>query len=196
MPINLYKNGLFEDFIGDKTLHGGETKALHHFPREHYLNLSRKFPLLKHLLSPGSIGENISSVGVTEGDLHLGDVFRVGSARVQLSEPRKPCWKIDARYQQQGVATFMFTNGITGWYYRILEEGEISPKDELKLEHREKKNPTLLEFQTIIASQRPEPAILEAYACIDSLSKNISEKLVERARWLTKNTVKENGTLI
>jgi len=187
-PVRLSKRGLLNDFIGDKTIHGGVTKALHHFPSEHYATLSQNFPLLKPIFCPGSIGENMSSTGVTERNIHLGDIFSLGSAKVQLSEPRKPCWKIDARYAQQGIAAFMFTNGISGWYYCVVEEGEISPGDELKLEHRVEKNPSLLEYQEVITALRPNPMTLREFSQIDSLPKDVARRLIERAEWLSRNS--------
>ena len=107
---------------------------------------------------------------------------------MQLSEPRKPCWKIDARYAQQGVAAFMFTNSISGWYYCVLEEGKVSLGDELKLEHRVERNPSLLEYQKVITALRPNPMTLRKFSQIDSLSNDVARRLIERAEWLSRNS--------
>ncbi|MDP1610119.1 MAG: MOSC domain-containing protein [Sulfuritalea sp.] len=95
-PRLLTVEGLAGDAQADRRAHGGGGKALHHYPAEHYARLAAAFPEAQHL-APGGLGENLSTRGVTEEDICIGDVFRLGGARIQVSQPRTPCWKIDRR---------------------------------------------------------------------------------------------------
>jgi MOSC domain-containing protein YiiM len=183
-PIKVTCNGIEGDFIGDKVVHGGQEKALHHFPADHYQELSNAFPNLVELLIPGSIGENLSSFGCVEHDICISDIFSIGSVIVQISQPRKPCWKIDEKYSYRGVATLMHKRGLCGWYYRVLEEGVIASNDRIKLVQREKNAPTLKEFLAVTSASRPNPELLEQFSEINGLSGEIIQQLSDRANWL------------
>ena len=119
--------GLAGDAQADRRVHGGPEKALHQYPVAHYARLATAFPDAAPLLVPGSIGENLSVPGWDETNVRIGDVFRFGDARIQVSQPRSPCWKIDRRYGTQGMARHISEHGLTGWYFRVLEEGEVAP---------------------------------------------------------------------
>src|SRR3546814_11858424 len=100
-------------------LHGGPEKALHHFPARNYALFAPRFPEIAAQFVPGSIGENFSTDEWTEEEVCIGDVYALGSARIQLNQPRSPCWKIDARYGVDGLTQFVADQGVAGWYYRV-----------------------------------------------------------------------------
>ena len=126
-PVWLGIEGLAGDAQADRRVHGGPEKALHQYPVAHYARLAQAFPQAAALLVRGSIGENLSVDGWDEGNVCIGDVFRLGGARIQVSQPRSPCWKIDRRYGVSGMTQFIGEQGLTGWYFRVLEEGEVAP---------------------------------------------------------------------
>ena len=126
-PAWLGREGLTGDAQADRRVHGGIEKALHQYPVAHYARLAAAFPHAAALLVRGSMGENLSVAGWDEGNVCIGDVFRLGDARIQVSQPRSPCWKIDRRYSQDGMAKLIAAEGLTGWYFRVLEEGEVGP---------------------------------------------------------------------
>lgn len=133
-PLLTTRLGLAGDEQADKRVHGGEEKAIHHFPAEHYDNLKTLLPDLSTGI--GSFGENLSSLGITEKDVCIGDVFSLGSSVLQLSQGRQPCWKLNVRFQHKQMAKTIQEHGWTGWYYRVLTEGEISSGSELTLIER------------------------------------------------------------
>jgi MOSC domain-containing protein YiiM len=98
--------------------------------REHHEALARAFPEARHLV-PGGLGENLSTAGITEDIACIGDVFALGTARLQIAQPRTPCWKIDARCGVEGVAAHVAEHGIAGWYFRVLAPGECAAGDAL-----------------------------------------------------------------
>ncbi len=126
-PVWLGREGLAGDAQADRRVHGGPEKALHQYPVAHYARLAAAFPDVAALLVRGSMGENLSVSGWDEDKVCIGDVFRSGDARIQVSQPRSPCWKIDRRYGVVGMMQRIGEQGLTGWYFRVLDEGEVGP---------------------------------------------------------------------
>ena len=182
----LTAQGLTGDAQADRSVHGGPGKALHHYPAEHYVRLAAAFPSARHL-TPGGLGENLSTRGLTEDDVCIGDVFRLGDARIQVSQPRTPCWKIDHRTGQDGVAAFIAEHGLAGWYYRVLEAGEVAVGDWLEHLERPGQTLTLAEFRRVIAAPRPSVEALLRAALAPGLDGQWAGRLGQRAEWLRNN---------
>ena len=122
-PVQVGIEGITIDAQADRRVHGGPEKAVHHFPAKNLERLRAAFPELAAQLVPGSFGENLSTSDWDESDVCIGDVLRAGSVRLQLNQPRSPCWKIDARFGVDGMTKFVTEQGISGWYYRVLQPG-------------------------------------------------------------------------
>lgn len=134
--LRLSFNGLEGDEQGDTTFHGGPEKAVHHYPSEHYALWRARLPACAVPFVPGAVGENIGTSGMTEQTVCIGDVYRLGSALVQVSQGRQPCWKLNRHLQYQDAALTMQTLGATGWYYRVLREGFVTLGDVIELAER------------------------------------------------------------
>lgn len=186
-PCLLTTEGLVGDAQADRRAHGGAGKALHHYPFEHYTRLAAAFPEARHL-APGGLGENISTRRLTEAEVCIGDVFRLGSARIQVSQPRTPCWKIDRRTGCEGVAAFIAEHGLAGWYYRVIEAGELAPGDALEHLERPADAVSLAEFWRVIHVRRPPIEALLRLAYASGLDAQWTGKLTQRAEWLRNNT--------
>lgn len=128
--------GLEGDAQADLKNHGGPDKALHHYPLEHYAIWCQELPEKAGLLIPGGFGENLSTGFLTEDTVCLGDIFTLGSAVVQVSQGRKPCWKLNVRFGVEDMARRVQDTGRTGWYYRVLEEGDVAAGEPLTLVER------------------------------------------------------------
>ena len=135
-PVLLRRNGFQGDAHGDTVRHGGPEKAVHHYPFDHYANWKSEIGSHALLDRPGAFGENVSTTGLTEADVAIGDIFRLGHALVQVSQGRQPCWKLNERFADIRMARGVQVSGRTGWYYRVLEEGIVSPDDGLQLVER------------------------------------------------------------
>ncbi len=129
--VHLGREGLAADAQGDRRRHGGVEKALHHYPLDHYAAWREEIGARPVLSGPGAFGENLSSRGLTEADVAIGDVFRLGAALVEVSQGRQPCWKLNHRFGVPDMAARVQASGRTGWYYRVLEEGLVAPGDAL-----------------------------------------------------------------
>ena len=127
--------GLADDEQGDTVHHGGPEKAIHHYPYDHYPRWSEEVSTTL-LACPGAFGENISTLGMTERDVCLGDIYRLGSATVQVSQGRQPCWRLNHRFERPTMAREVQTTGRTGWYYRVREPGVVAEGDDIVLLER------------------------------------------------------------
>ncbi|WP_273456430.1 MOSC domain-containing protein [Nevskia ramosa] len=179
--------GLVGDAQADRKVHGGPEKALHHFPLETHARLAALFPEAAATLVAGALGENISTSGIEEKDVCIGDVFTLGSVRVQLCQPRTPCWKIEARHGVDGMTRAVADAGIAGWYYRVLEPGMVAVGDRFELIDRVPEAPTLVRFWEIVHAHRPPLADLEALRDVPGLASNWQSKLAQRIDWLRRN---------
>ena len=130
--------GLEGDQQGDPRHHGGPEKALHHYPRDHYPGWRAELAEqgaagIAVLDAPGAFGENLSTQGLTEADICIGDRFRLGTALVEVSQARQPCFKLNHRFGYPGMSRAVQQSLRTGWYYRVLEDGEAGAGDTLAL---------------------------------------------------------------
>ncbi len=128
--------GLVGDQQADRTVHGGVDKAIHHYPADHYDWWRGQLGDHALLGAPGAFGENISTSGLDEQAVCLGDRFRLGTALVEVSQARQPCWKLDHRFGAKGVMAAVVTTRRSGWYYRVLETGQVRAGDDLELVER------------------------------------------------------------
>lgn len=179
--------GFTADQQADRRVHGGPEKAIHLYPAAHYAKLAERFPEAASLLIPGSNGENISTPDLTEADVRIGDIYRLGSARLQVCQPRNPCWKIDERYSSEGMAAFIAEHRLTGWYWRVIAPGYCIPGDELELDTPASNAPTLADAMLLWQNHRPALAELEQLAATPGIATQWQSKMEQRMQWLRKN---------
>lgn len=132
--VSVTASGLQGDEQGDKLYHGGPDKAVHHYPSEHYAIWRAQFgDDAASRFCPGGFGENISTSGWTEHKVCIGDVFMLGTAILQVTQARQPCWKLNLRFENNHMASIVQNSLCTGWYYRVLQAGSVAPGDSLRL---------------------------------------------------------------
>lgn len=125
--VHLTRLGLEGDFQADPRYHGGPEKAVYLYPSEHYPHFREL--LSRPELSPGFFGENFTTEGLLEDDVNVGDVFRVGTAVLQVTTPRSPCFKLGAKVgSPRFIKTFLESRRL-GFYLAVLEEGEVGAGD-------------------------------------------------------------------
>lgn len=162
--------GFAGDEQADRSVHGGPEKALHHYPADHYTHWAAQWPEHAGRLVAGGFGENVSTVGLTEADVCLGDRFRIGTALVEICQGRQPCWKLPAHTGIDEMAVAMQKSGRTGWYYRVLEEGRIAVGDAMELVARPLPDWPLDRIVAARFDPRLDPAIAAAIAALPPLS--------------------------
>ncbi|MGI2171909.1 MOSC domain-containing protein [Shewanella sp. MF05960] len=130
---------LFDRVVGnceaDPKHHGGLDRVLHHFPREHY-GQYRRWDLMSSFKDAPLMGENISTVGVKETHVNIGDIVQIGDVTLQVTQPRSPCFKLNLQFEHPKFALAMQESRMCGWFYRVLSEGVIRPSDSICLIER------------------------------------------------------------
>ena len=132
--------GLVGDQQADLRVHGGADKAVYCYPIEHYARWREMLRGKEDLLVPGGFGENLTTQGLDEGQVCVGDIFQIGRARVQVTQPRQPCFKLALRFEDPQMIKAMVRNGLSGWYLRVLEPGSLEAGASIELLDRP--NPT------------------------------------------------------
>jgi MOSC domain-containing protein YiiM len=132
--VFLSKQGLEGDGVGDPRHHGGEDKAVCVYSMDHYPYWGTTFDIT---MPAAAFGENLSVEGLREGDICIGDVYRIGTAVVQVSQPRQPCGTLAARYGRNDLIKLVADSGMTGLYFRVLAEGLVQAGDVISLVERD-----------------------------------------------------------
>ncbi|HEX5946547.1 MAG TPA: MOSC domain-containing protein [Acidimicrobiales bacterium] len=137
--LALGTTNLAGDRQADLRVHGGPDKAVYVYPTEHYPTWRAE----GFAVEVGGLGENVALAGVTERDVLLGDVWRWGDARLQVSQPRSPCYKLALHAGRKDIGPRMIETGRTGWYLRVLETGTVPTGGEFVLDHRDDGAPSV-----------------------------------------------------
>jgi MOSC domain-containing protein YiiM len=180
-PIHIGERGLVSDDQVDRVHHGFPAMALHHFPHETYAWLRHHFGALPRLAGPGSMGENISTLGLTEHDVCIGDRFRLGSAVIEVTQPRQPCATIEQHLGAKGVVKALVAAARSGWFYRVLEPGEAQAGDSLALIERGHTQWSVARaFLATYGSARAPDAELEELAALERASDRLVQDIAKR----------------
>ncbi|MCX6593718.1 MAG: MOSC domain-containing protein [Acidobacteria bacterium] len=142
-PVWLGTFNLAGDEQADLRVHGGRDKAVMVYPGAHYEKWNAEIGLG---LGPGAVGENFTVAGLDEETVHLGDQYEIGEAKVEVSQPRQPCWKLAQKWNRPDLPKRVVQTGRTGWYFRVLQEGEVAAGDQLKLLHRDADAPSIAQM--------------------------------------------------
>ena len=159
--------GIKGDVQVDKRYHGGPDKALHQYALTSYRRIIEVYTELNGVALPGSMGENITIDAMAEASVCIGDIYRFGAVLVQVSEPRRPCWKINAKFKQSNLSEFVEGERITGWYYRVLEAGDIILGDAVQLIDRPNPLVNIDDFNRVF--NMASPSVAELTTLIDSV---------------------------
>lgn len=178
-PVNgavwLGPTGFEGDEVANKEAHGGPDKALHHYALDHYPWWRARLGDHPLLDAPGAFGENLSTEGLVETELRIGDRFRLGDALVELSHGRQPCWKLDHRFGVKGrdsVMAAIVASGRCGFYYRVLEPGMVAPGDTMALtECGDERWSVARAFALLVGGgHKAEPAAVRELATLPALA--------------------------
>lgn len=175
-PIALGSCTLEGDKVADTRHHGTPDMALCAYPLSHYAKWNTEFG---SALEAGNVGENVTVDGLDEDQICIGDTFQLGTARIQVSQPRFPCYKQERRTGLEGFLKAVFATGRTGWYFRVLEQGTIQAGDSLTL--LERPLPDITVATVNAAMFDPAPADVRArLSALELLSESWREALANR----------------
>lgn len=179
-PLFAHFTGFSGDEVADTVHHGGVDKAIFTNSYENYAHWASF--LEQKSLPFGALAENLTITGLHEQSVMLGEVHQIGTAILQVSQPRKPCWKISRRWNHIAFTNEIFTSGLTGWYYKVLQEGLIGSDDEVKV--IQQKTPQISILKANEAFREPEKykSILETILDIPSLASSYQESIEKRLK--------------
>lgn len=140
------------DRQSDLTVHGGVHKAVYGYPSEHYPFWRSEFPELA--LPWGALGENLTTEGLLETEVRIGDRFRIGSVELRVTQPRMPCYKFGIRFGREEALKRMLETGFSGFYFAVEREGELGAGDPIELLSRNDASMTVREISSLYASDR------------------------------------------
>jgi MOSC domain-containing protein YiiM len=158
-PVQVSRLNLAGDRQADLSVHGGPDKAVYVYPSEHYPYWREELP--GAALPWGAFGENLTTEGVSETGLRVGDVLRIGSAEFVVTQPRLPCYKLNARFQRPDMVKRFLRSRRTGFYLAVMKEGQLSAGDEIELVPTDRSAVTVPEVVTLYTSRTDNGELLE-----------------------------------
>jgi MOSC domain-containing protein YiiM len=159
--------GLSGDEQADLTVHGGLDKAVYVYPGEHYASWERS--LGQGSLPPGSFGENLTTEGLTEEQVYIGDIFAVGDALLQVTQPRSPCYKLQIRFNRPDAVALFVKKGWPGWYVSVLKAGALSPGDLVSRVGRKQEDISVADVWALSFTRRADPVTVRKIEALDWL---------------------------
>nr|WP_298928695.1 MOSC domain-containing protein [uncultured Erythrobacter sp.] len=180
--VQILEEGFAPDEQADRRVHGGPEMALHLYPLDHHAFWREQLGAIDLLDEPGAFGSNLAVSDLTEDDVYIGDRFKLGTALIEISQPRQPCWKIEHRFEpfanSKGMVAKIVSSGRCGWYFRVIETGDTQAGDSLERVQIGDANWSVARaFRAIIGGKGSQDELAELSELI-----TLSPKMREKAR--------------
>ncbi len=172
--VRLHGLNLEGDRQADLTVHGGQDKAVYVYPSEHYSFWKKELPGVD--LPWGAFGENFTTQGLFETDVCLGDRFAIGTAEVVVTQPRLPCFKMNLKFDRGDMVKRFLASRRTGFYFRVLREGEVGAGDEIRLVHRDENRVSISDALGIYLHDFDSSELLQRALSVEYLSASWREE--------------------
>jgi MOSC domain-containing protein YiiM len=169
-PVRAHALGLEGDEVANTRVHGGPEKAVYAYSAENYPRWVADHPHHGERLVPGGFGENLLIEGLDETSAHVGERWRIGTALVEICQPRQPCATLARWFDDPRMVKAMVGNGRSGWYLRVIEDGSLQAGDELVLEHRPEGAWSIARVLDVSYRNPPDPDELDALALAPGLA--------------------------
>ncbi|MBW4692091.1 MAG: MOSC domain-containing protein [Lyngbya sp. HA4199-MV5] len=168
------------DGQADLTVHGGSEKAVYVYPLEHYDYWRSELPDTE--LTMGNFGENFTTTGLKEEELNIGDRFQIGTVQLMITQPRMPCYKLGIRFGRPDMVKHFLASRRTGFYFSVLQEGEVGAGDILELVSRDVNNITVADITQLYVREQNNPELLNRAAQLEALPKSWRDYFQEQLR--------------
>jgi MOSC domain-containing protein YiiM len=168
--VRVRRHQLEGDAQADLRVHGGEHKAVYAYPFEHYAHWERE--LGRSGFAPGMFGENLTTAGLLETELFVGDVLRIGSAVLQVTQPRMPCAKLGHKFARPQFIKEFLVSGRSGFYLRVVEEGELAAGDAVEFVRRDPNGVTVRALLGLTDLNEINPALAARAVQVEALPPN------------------------
>ncbi|MGO9864688.1 MAG: MOSC domain-containing protein [Terriglobales bacterium] len=192
--VRLRTTNLDGDGQADLRVHGGRNKAVYGYPSEHYTAWKAELPDLLDLDRDwGAFGENFTTAGLLETAVFIGDRYRVGSAVVMVTTPRQPCHKLAAKFQRDDMIERFTRSGRCGFYFSVVEEGEVGAGDEFEFLGREEITLSIAQLNSLYTAKSPDREMLQRSLLIKNLPEGWRERFRARLADLDDRKLGGNG---
>ncbi|MBI2421575.1 MAG: MOSC domain-containing protein [Candidatus Hydrogenedentes bacterium] len=176
-PVHVGARSIEGDVQVDLRYHGGIDKAVYGYPSEHYAHWATvqgvdAFPW-------GQFGENLSTRGLLESSVHIGDIYQIGAAHLQVTQPRVPCFKLGIKMGSAAFVKKFLDSQFSGFYFRVVEEGAVQAGDTIELLERDPRSMSLIDIHTLHFKDTKNRTGLERAVAITGLSDVWREELQE-----------------
>ncbi|XGV98348.1 MAG: MOSC domain-containing protein [Leptolyngbya sp. BL-A-14] len=168
------------DGQADLTVHGGLEKAVYVYPLEHYDYWRSELPDTE--LTMGSFGENFTVTGFKEEELNIGDRFQIGDVKLMVTQPRMPCYKLGIRFGRPDMVKRFLASRRTGFYFSVLQEGEVGAGDTLELVSRDSNNITVADITQLYTREKTDPELLHRATQLEALPASWRDYFQEQRR--------------
>ena len=165
--VPLRRTNLDGDRQADLRVHGGPDKAVYAYPSEYYELWSRERPEL--LVRPGAFGENLTTDGLVDDDVSVGDRFRIGTAELVVTQPRLPCFKLGIKMGRDEFVLEFLERGLLGFYFAVVREGEVAAGDPIVELQRDPRGFRVTEIARLYAGDRSDVDAMRRAAELDVL---------------------------
>lgn len=155
------------DRQADLTVHGGLDKAVYAYPVEHYDYWQSELPGVD--LPWGMFGENLTTAGLLEHAVNIGDRFRIGSAELMVTQPRMPCYKLGIKFGRRDIVKQFLDSQLTGFYFSVLQEGTVAAGDAIELISRDENNITVTDVTQLYARKVDSLTMLQRTIKLEAL---------------------------
>ncbi|USD25615.1 MOSC domain-containing protein [Flagellimonas marinaquae] len=174
-PILLESTDVKGDSVIDRKHHGGIYKAAYLFSADRYAYWKEKYPDLEW--NWGMFGENLTIQGLDESQIRIGSIYRLGTALVQITQPREPCYKLGIRFKDQNMIKQFIDQGFPGTYVRVLESGTVKTGDSIELSKASETPLTVQEFYKLLYAKTKDSHVLRLALQNEAIPKSKREKL-------------------
>lgn len=157
-PIYLEKEQVKGDEVSNRKVHGGLYKACYLFSADHYPYWKNLYPNLEW--NWGMLGENLTVKGLDETKIYVGDIYKIGTALIQITLPREPCLTLGIKMGSQEILNQFVQHGRPGTYTRVLEEGEVTINDTFELVEQAKNSLTTAQLFNLLFSRDKDQELL------------------------------------
>ena len=158
------------DQQADLTVHGGSEKAVYGYPVEHYESWRKQLPEVP--FSWGAFGENLTTEGLSEDTLCIGDLLRAGSSILQVTQPRMPCYKLQLRFNRDDMIKRFLMSGRSGFYCSVIEQGDVSAGSSIQILDRDPNRVTVSDIVRLYLGRARDPELLHRARNVTSLPEN------------------------
>jgi MOSC domain-containing protein YiiM len=176
--VALRKLNLDGDGQADLSAHGGPNKAVYVYPAEHYDAWRAELPGIH--LPWGAFGENLTTEGLREEEVNIGDQLRIGSAVVMVTQPRRPCNKLAMRLGRPDIADRFLASGRSGFYLAVLQEGEIEAGETIEVLKRDESAVTVADINRLFAQDTPDLEALQRAAQVGALPPSLRSRFLRQ----------------